>query len=116
MPTPPKAHTITPHLVVIGVLGVVGIVAGVRVLEKLMEKLGETIEQVAMATGSAIGQGVQTAYAPMDEPPHYQPYDLADREGEAMPAYDPTYEFIPDQGDDRLAVLPPGSSLIPGEG
>jgi hypothetical protein len=100
---------------VIGVLGVVGIVAGVRVLERVMEKLGQTIEQVALATGSAIGQGVQTAYTPADEP---QPVRMFDDEGEAYPApaWDPTYDFIPPEAEDRLAVLPPGTSLIPGEG
>ena len=33
-----------------------------------------------------------------------------------MPAWDPTYDYIPAPTEERLAVLPPGSSLIPGEG
>jgi hypothetical protein len=118
MPTPPKPHTITPHLLVLGVLGVVGIVAMTRVLERVIEKLGDTIEQVAAATGTAIGTSVQTAYTPVDDltPPHPRAR-FVDDEGEAYPApaWDPTYDYIPPETEDRLAIIPPGTSLIPGE-
>lgn len=111
--TPTKPGTITPHLVVLGVLGVVGIWVGGRIMERIMDKLGDTISQVAVATGTAIGQGVQVSYAPVEEPKHY---GLADLEGEALDAraYDPTYDLLPDDpGDDRIVMIPPGGSIIP---
>ena len=107
-----KPGTITPYLLA-GALGVVGLWVGGRLMERLLEKMGTTIEQVAMATGTAIGQGVQVSYAPMDEPAHYR---MPDAEGEAWEgrAYDPTYDLLPDDvGDDRIALIRPGESLLP---
>jgi len=104
----------------VGVCGLAGVWIGGKILAKLLEQMGTTIEQVAMATGNAIGNGVGMAYAPMDLPDPTIPadrYTLADEEGEALQAYDRTYDYInaPSADEHRIAVIPPGGSIIPGQ-
>lgn len=116
MPTPGNRDN-TIGLLILATCGLVGVWLGGKVLERLLEKMGAAIEQVAVATGSAIGGGVGMAYAPMDEPDRpVAEYRLADAEGEALErAYDMTYGYINDpEPENRIAVVPPGGSIIPG--
>jgi hypothetical protein len=119
MSTPREQAVNSLGLLVLGVLGLGGVWIGARVLGRLLEQLGMTIEQVATATGNAIGNGVGMAYAPMDLPDPTIPadrYDLGDVEGEALHAYDLTYGYINDpEPEGRIAVVPPGGSIIPGD-
>ena len=85
---------------------------GSKILERLLGQVSDVISEVAAATGTAIGQGVQVAYTPPPEPE----YIGADHEGEALEfrAYDPTYNLLPDVADEnRIVGLAPGESLIP---
>lgn len=96
-------------------MGIAAVWLAGRFARETLSQLGDTIEQVATATATAtanaIGQGVQTAYTPPPEPP--RDYPLLDNEGEALPAWDPTYDFIPDPEPDRIALIRPGESLLP---
>lgn len=118
MPTPRDRADNTIGLLILATCGLVGVWLGGKVLERLLEKMGAAIEQVAVATGSAIGGGVGMAYAPMDGPDReVGEYRLADAEGEALDhAYDMTYAYInaPEE-ETRIAVVPPGGSIIPGD-
>lgn len=118
MSTPREQAVNSLGLLVLGALGLGGVWVGARLVGRLLEQLGMTIEQVANATGNAIGGGVGMAYAPMDLPDPTIPadkYELADAEGEALRAYDMTYGYINDpEPEGRIAVVPPGGSIIPG--
>lgn len=113
---------------VVGFLVVAGTWAGLmalgawiggRLADRYMEKVAQTISEVATATGTAIGAGVQTAYAPpMEELGVDAPVRTRDWDGEALeprPAYDPTLRFIGEVSPDGIAVVEPGTSLIPGD-
>lgn len=118
MPTPGNRADNTIGLLILATAGLVGVWLGGKVLERLLEKMGAAIEQVAVATGSAIGGGVATAYAPMDEPDRavVSEYRLDDVEGEALQAYDMTYGYInAPEPENRIAVVPPGGSIISGD-
>lgn len=110
-------------LLVAGVLGlagmgVAGVLIGGRVLEKMIDRIGKVVEEVAAATGTAIGGGVGAAWTPDPTIPE-DLYRLPDHEGEAYipQALDPTYGFIPPSPNGHtIAVVEPGTSLIPDEG
>lgn len=109
-------------LLVAGVLGlagmgVAGVLVGGKILERVIERIGKVVEEVAAATGTAIGGGVSAAWTPDPTIPE-DLYRLPDAEGEAYipQALDPTYGFIPPSPNGHtIAVVQPGDSLIPGE-
>lgn len=112
---------------VIGFVAVLGSWAGLmafgawlggKLADRYMEKVSQTIAEVATATGTAIGAGVQTAYAPPMEDVGGDVVRMRDWDGEALeprPAYDPTLRFIGEVSPDGIAVVEPGTSLIPGD-